>query len=213
MRRSGVGAELSTTPRKPGHPHESAVISCAHPFVRYALLMKRLSPMKTRAAFALLAIPFLMGSEAYRWVDKDGVHYTQQAPPEGIKAEKIRFREGGAAVTVDETPSPTPPADGTKDAGAPNGGVPAADQNLSPDQQTMLENLRKAEAARQAEVVKIREANCTKARDVLERLSVTGRIRVRDDSGQERAMSEDERQSRIDEAQRAIVQNCETNAG
>ena len=94
-------------------------------------------------------------------------------------------------------------------AGAPTGG----DQNLTPDQQTMLENLRKAEAARQAEVVKIREANCTKAREVLERLSVTGRIRVRDESGQERAMSEDERKSRIDEAQRAIVQNCTTNAG
>jgi hypothetical protein len=209
MNPSRVGAELSTTPRKRGHPHESAVISCAHSFVRYALPMKRLSPITTRAAFALLAIPLLMGAEAYRWVDKDGVHYTQQAPPEGIKAEKIRFREGGMAVTVDETPSPTPPASGTAGAGAPTGG----DQNLTPDQQTMLENLRKAEAARQAEVVKIREANCTKAREVLERLSVTGRIRVRDESGQERAMSEDERKSRIDEAQRAIVQNCTTNAG
>jgi hypothetical protein len=170
--------------------------------------MKRLSPMKTRAAFALLVIPLLMGSEAYRWVDKDGVHYTQQAPPEGIKAEKIRFREGGVAVTVDETPAPAP-VGGAPDAGAPTGD----DQNLTPDQQTMLENLRKAEAARQAEVVKIREANCIKAREVLERLSVTGRIRVRDESGQERAMSEDERKSRIDEAQRAIVQNCTTNAG
>jgi len=167
--------------------------------------------MKPTALLALLVIPFLMGAEAYRWVDKDGVHYTQQAPPEGIKAEKIRFREGGAAVTVDESATPgtsAPQATHGTDSAA----APTSDQNLSPDQQTMLENLKKAEAARQIEVVKIREANCTKARGVLERLSVTGRIRVRDESGQERAMSEDERQSRIDEAQRAIVANCETNA-
>ena len=164
--------------------------------------------MKPTALLALVILPLLMGSEAYRWVDKDGVHYTQQAPPEGIKAEKIRFREGGAAVTVDESAEAPVAATPGTDAAAPTTG----DQNLSPDQQTMLENLRKAEAARQAEVVKIREANCTKARQVLERLSVTGRIRVRDESGEERAMPEDERQSRIDEAQRAIVANCETNA-
>lgn len=159
--------------------------------------------MKPTAGLALLLLPLLMGAEAYRWVDKDGVPtYSQQAPPEGIKAERIRFREGGASVTVEEpAPQPaTPPSDST---------AAETNQNLSPDQQTMLENLRKAEAARQAEVVKIREANCTKARQVLERLSVTGRIRVRDEAGEERAMPEDERQSRIDEAQRAIVTNCE----
>jgi hypothetical protein len=162
--------------------------------------------MKPTTLFALLALPLLMGAEAYRWVDKDGVHYTQQAPPEGIKAEKIRFHEGGAPVTIESAPA-TPSS-----ATTPGATSADSDQPLSADQQTMLDNLRKAEAARQAEVVKIREANCTKARQVLERLSVTGRIRVRDESGQERAMPEEERQSRIDEAQRAIVTNCETNA-
>ena len=167
------------------------------------------SSIDVRALLALLVVPLLMGAEAYRWVDKDGVHYTQLAPPEGIKAEKIQFREGGASMRVTEE-MPTPADVGTPPAASSS--PTAQDQNLTPDQQTMLENLRKAEVARQAEVVKIREANCTKARQVLEQLSATGRIRIRDAAGEERAMPEDERQTRIAEAQRAIVTNCETNA-
>lgn len=156
------------------------------------------STMKSIQTLVLLALPLLMGSEAYVWTDKNGVlNYTQQAPPPGIKSERIRFREGGPSIRVDEATPTLPSAEST------------ANQNLSPEQQQMLDNLKQAEAARQGEVAKIREANCTKARQVLERLSVTGRIRVRDEAGGERAMPEDERQSRINEAQQAVVVNCE----
>jgi len=147
---------------------------------------------------ALLALPLLMASEAWVWTDANGVqNYSQQAPPPGVKAERIRFDEGGATVRVQAPPASSPEA------------TTPTQQNLTPEQQSMLENLKRAEDARQAEVARIREANCVKAREVLERLSVTGRIRVRDESGEERAMSEEERQARIAEAQQAIVVNCE----
>ena len=73
----------------------------------------------------------------------------------------------------------------------------------------MLKDLQAAELARQAEVTKIREDNCEKSRSVLSRLSATQRIRVNDDSGNQRIMPEDERQRRIEEAQLGIAQNCD----
>ena len=48
------------------------------------------------------------------------------------------------------------------------------------------------------------------ARGVLERLSASGRIRVRDAEGQERAMTEDERQSRIREAAQVVAETCQS---
>ena len=72
----------------------------------------------------------------------------------------------------------------------------------------MLDNLKKTEEARKEEIARIREANCTRSKDVLERLSSAGRIRVKGPDGQEVKMPEEERQSRIEEAQRGIVANC-----
>ena len=43
---------------------------------------------------------------------------------------------------------------------------------------------------------------------LLDRLSANSRIRVRDDSGEERVMGEDERQDRIAEAQQGVAENC-----
>jgi len=72
----------------------------------------------------------------------------------------------------------------------------------------MLDQLQQAEKARRDEIARIREANCTRSREVLERLSVAGRIRVNDPDGQQRVMPEEERQQRIAEAQQGIVTNC-----
>ena len=72
----------------------------------------------------------------------------------------------------------------------------------------MLNDLQSAEAARKQEVARIRESNCERSRRVLDRLSATARIRVRDDSGEERIMGEDERQNRIAEAQQGVAENC-----
>ena len=72
----------------------------------------------------------------------------------------------------------------------------------------MLDNLKKTEPARKEEIARIREANCARSQGVLDRLSNSGRVRVKGPDGQEVMMSEEERQSRIEEAQRGIVANC-----
>ena len=85
----------------------------------------------------------------------------------------------------------------------------AAEDKLSPEQEAMLKKLEVVEQARQDEIARIKQSNCERATGVLAKLTSKGRIRLRDDNGQETAMTEDERESRIADAQRDMVQNCE----
>ncbi len=141
------------------------------------------------------ALPLLMGAEVYRWVDENGVvNYTQLAP-EGVEAERVRPDTGQRIAARPSEPATTPAAE-------------SAEPELSEAQQRMLSKLQAAEQARQEEVARIKQANCERARAVLERLSVHGRVRVRGEDGQERVMPEDERQQRIDEAQQGVAANC-----
>ncbi len=147
------------------------------------------------AALLALCMPMLMGADiVYRWIDENGVvNYTQQLP-RGIKAQQITTQLGAPSVVTDVGEITE-----TRERG---------ERSLSDQQQEMLDELKAAELARQQEVAKIRQANCQQSRDVLASLSLTSRIRVRDSSGTERVMGEDERQRRIDEAQQGIVLNC-----
>jgi hypothetical protein len=81
-------------------------------------------------------------------------------------------------------------------------------QPLDEEQQKMLQDLQAAEQQRQVEVARIKEQNCQRSRDVLSRLTVKSRIRVRDENGQDRVMPEDERQDRIAQAQEGIALYC-----
>ena len=50
--------------------------------------------------------------------------------------------------------------------------------------------------------------NCQRSRDVLSRLTLKSRIRVRDEDGEYRVMPEEERQDRIAQAQEGIALYC-----
>ena len=149
--------------------------------------------MCVRLVVLILSLPLLMGSEIYRYVDANGVVTYAQQLPYGVKGEQIRTVAGAPSVAVVAT-APQP-----EKAAAPV---------LTAQQQTMLDDLKKAETARKEEIARIREANCTRSKEVLEKLSSAGRIRVKGPDGQEVKMPEEERQSRIEEAQRGIITNC-----
>ena len=147
-------------------------------------------------ALILAAAP-AVGDDVYRWVDHDGVvNYTQQRP-NGVSAEHIRTRNGGSRSVV-------PVDEGSEE------GSDAANGELSAQQQQMLEDLEAAERDRVAKVEAIREANCEKAKSVLDNLTRSNRVRVREASGEERVIGEDERQQRIQDAQKGIAVNCST---
>ncbi len=153
--------------------------------------------MSVRLIVLVLTAPMLMGSEIYRYVDANGVVTYAQQLPYGVKGEQVKTMAGAPTVTV--------PAEAIQTA------KPEQPQ-LTPQQQAMLDDLKKAEQARKDEIARIREANCTRAKGVLERLSSAGRIRVKGPDGQETKMPEEERQARIEEAQRGIVANCAPDA-
>jgi hypothetical protein len=149
--------------------------------------------MCVRLVGLILCAPLLMGSEIYRYVDGNGVVTYAQQLPYGVKGEQIKTVAGAPTTAVEAT--------------APVSDKPAQPV-LTPQQQAMLDDLKKAETARKDEIARIREANCTRSKDVLDKLSTAGRIRVKGPDGQEVKMPEEERQARIEEAQRGIVANC-----
>jgi len=152
-----------------------------------------------KLALLLCCLPALMGAAVYRWVDDKGVINYSQQKPEGVNAERIDATSG---KKMDE-PAPAPAVEST-----PSAGAQPPDARLSAAQREALAGLQAAEQARQEEVAHIRKANCERARGVLERLNASGRIRVRDAEGNESVMAEDERQQRVAEAQRGVVENC-----
>ncbi len=152
----------------------------------------------TSLALFALCVPVLATADVYRWVGQDGVVNYTQVKPQGVQAERVRT-QGGRPTAAAARPSQP----------AEQAASQAADASqLSAKQQEMLDDLQSAEAARKQEVARIREANCERSRRVLDRLSANARIRVRDDSGVERIMGENERQDRIAEAQRGVAENC-----
>ena len=159
--------------------------------------------MKTATYFCLVAIlaVVLTGANAgadtiYRWVDDNGViNYTQQKP-RGREAVAIRT---GSEKRSTQTAEPLPPPPPTS---------AATGEPLNPEQERMLKGLRAAEQQRQEEIARIKAENCQRSRDVLTRLTLKNRIRVRGEDGEYRIMPEDERQKRISEAQQNIARYC-----
>jgi len=135
--------------------------------------------------------------EIYRWVDDKGVVNYTQLKPRDADAEAITTQGGAIHAAKAE---PAPPTTAVTD--------PATGQPLSPEQEQMLEGLRAAERSRQAEIAKLKAENCQQSKDILARLTVKNRIRVRAEDGAYRVMPEDERQSRISEAQKNIALYC-----
>lgn len=150
-----------------------------------------------KIGLVLCLLPLLTGAAVYRWVDESGVVNYTQIKPEGVNAERVSA-DTGQRIGGDATPA----------AATPEQPADPQEQQLTEAQQQMLADLKAAEAERQRQISKVREANCQQARTMLDRLTATGRVRVVGEDGVERVMPEDERQQRIDESQRAVAANC-----
>lgn len=161
--------------------------------------MKSPRPVIALGAAALLALVSLPAAadQIYRWIDENGVvNFTQQKP---------RNTEAEAIVTNSRAPrTASKPAP----AATPTPSSAATGEPLSAEQEKMLEGLRAAEQARQDEIARIKSENCQQSRDVLSRLTLKNRIRVKGPDGEYTMMPEDERQERISKAQENIARYC-----
>jgi hypothetical protein len=141
------------------------------------------------AGSLLLTLAAPVSAQVYKWVDAEGVTHFGSQPP-----------QGQAATAVGSLASPPRPA-----AQAPGpGGPPKLDSQLQDDPQGAIDAKVKEEvAAREAE----RKRYCEAVRTNLAQLQNNPRVQVNID-GEVRRLREEERQSRIAESQKAIVENC-----
>jgi hypothetical protein len=125
----------------------------------------------------------VMAAQVYKWVDAQGVTHFGAQPPQGQQVETVN--------TV------TAPA---KSAATPQ---PPAQEEADADQSSIDRKVKQQVAAQEAE----RKRYCETMRTNLAQLQNNPRVRV-EDNGETRRLTEEERQSRINETRDKIAENC-----
>ncbi|MDH4555532.1 DUF4124 domain-containing protein [Pseudomonas sp. BN417] len=131
-----------------------------------------------------------VASQVYKWVDAQGITHFGAQPPEGQQATSVNTSvpkpRPGLPRLDSEQPEPAPPKS------TPVGDQKAIDEKVKADV-----------AAQEAE----RRKYCETIRTNLAQLQNNPRLRAEVD-GEVRRLSEEERQSRIKDAEKAISENC-----
>ena len=128
-----------------------------------------------------------MASQVYKWVDAQGVTHFSAQPPQGQEATSVNTA----------APPPKPAVAEEKKA------APTFDSIADPEQAAIDEKVKQEVAAEEAK----RKQYCEDVRTNLAQLQNNPRLRMEID-GEVRRLNEDERQSRISEAQKSISTNC-----
>jgi len=128
-----------------------------------------------------------MASQVYKWVDAQGVTHFSAQPPQDQDATSIN-----TAI-----PPPKPAVAEEQKA------APTFESIADPEQAAIDEKVKQEVAAKEVE----RKKYCEDVRTNLAQLQNNPRLRMEVD-GEVRRLSEDERQSRISQAQKAIADNC-----
>lgn len=151
--------------------------------------------MKTLSVITgLLTILALMSAahaaKVYKWVDEEGVtHYGEQAP---TNKDFELISTSGAPASSKNKAKNTPAA------------VEASSEkeNAKPLDFEEQKKLREQEA-------QVRKDNCENAKANLKTIEENARIRIMDDNGEYRYLSEEERQQQLERAKNIIATNCE----
>ncbi len=152
---------------------------------------------------ALAAIPQVMAAGAvYRWVDKDGsVHYGDRIP-DGVEGSLINVRPNTVQlVRPEKSKVPESAAGIAADAAAREGEAPElsiAEQR----RQDRAENRRKN--AEEARKIAVRREIMRSQKSRVER----PRVLVYDEKGDAHRMDDDERETRLNEANAYLAENC-----
>lgn len=172
-------------------------------------------PLQHLALVVALALPVtLQAAEVYRWVDAEGVVHYSSVAPRGIAYERIdpgARPRAPASLANPSDPVGTPEAVATT-APAPDATVDAPSDDelgLSAEQRERRAELQAEAESRRARLEAERREQCQRARRQYEELTTHTRVRVRDDNGRERLLSDAELQTRIAAARDAIVTNCD----
>lgn len=136
---------------------------------------------------AVLAVGFASAAwaEIYHWIGSDGLPHYGDRPPPGANAVRIQPAQGDFV--------PPPPA------------AAAAVDDAVDDNAADGENTGATDPERTA---RIRREQCAKARERLENYSGAARMQVRNEDGEVREMSAEERVQAIAHAESDVAQLC-----
>ena len=133
-----------------------------------------------------------MAGQVYKWVDAQGVTHFGAQPPDGQEATSVN--------TSVAKPSPSLPI---LDSEIEQQRAPLPASNPVGDQKAIDEKVKAEVATQEAE----RRKYCDTVRTNLAQLQNNPRLRA-EVSGEVRRLTEEERQSRIKDAEKAISENC-----
>lgn len=132
-----------------------------------------------------------VASQVYKWVDAQGITHFGAQPPEGQQATSVN-------TSVPKPRPDLPRLDSERPEPAPPKSTPVGDQKA------IDEKVKADVATQEAE----RRKYCETIRTNLAQLQNNPRLRAEVD-GEVRRLSEEERQSRIKDAEKAISENCD----
>ena len=136
----------------------------------------------------------------YTWVDEDGITNYSQRDPNDYTAEHITGpikRDLSKGRPQANSSSAPPPVAQSRPV------TPAAEQQIDPD--ALVAEQRAILASKLAET---RRSNCVIGKRNLAQLSAYRRIRVSDEKGENRILTEEEKAAKTETARQVVRENC-----
>ena len=154
----------------------------------------------TCGALLPLAQSALGEEEYYTWVDENGVTNYAERNPEGIDAT---FVSNSRAFGQRTLPRESQSRDTGRPQAATSSSTPSSTSSVNPD--SLVDE---QAAALAAEVAAVKQKNCEIGKNNLAQLKAFARIRVTDEKGENRILTDEEKQARADQARQTIRDNC-----
>jgi len=145
----------------------------------------------------------LNAAEYYTWVDENGVVNYAEKNPRNYDATHITSTRAFGRREIPRQPVAGTNSDGgsSDSDGRDSDGEGSA--GIDPDEAIAAERARVA-----AQVAQVKQGNCDIGKRNLAQLEAFSRIRVQGEDGQERVLTDEEKQQRINEARNIIRENC-----
>ena len=150
--------------------------------------------------FCVTAVSATAEEEYYTWIDENGVTNYAERNPEGVQATFVSRNQAFGRRAADER-RPSSQTAQTAQTASPS----AQNDTRSVDPDALVDE---QAAIMAAEVAAIKRENCKIGKNNLAQLKAFSRIRVSDDQGQNRILTEDEKEARSDKARQTIRENC-----
>ena len=142
-----------------------------------------------------LASPVIGEAEYYTWVDENGVTNYAERNPQGYDAQFISssrpfgYQRGSGRPRAQQQDSASTESTTSDESGS--------DISIAAERQAMAQ-----------QIAEVKRSNCEMGKRNLAQLEAFRRIRVKDENGEERLLSDEEKAQRINETRQIIRENC-----